>query len=247
MIQVIQGDCLQVIRRFDKDTFGGVVTDPPYSSGGQSSNARQQPTGKKYGIVNHNDFEGDGKDQRSWTNWMAEWMYEARRVCKKGAPIVVFSDWRQLPSLTDAMQWAGWIWRGILPWDKTNARPQKGRYRQQCEFVAWGSNGAMPITRNVPILPGIYQYPIPTASNRMHQTQKPVELMRALVRIVEPGECILEPFAGSGSTLVAAELEGYSAIGIEIMSSNVRIIEERLKQVSFSNGEYRQRPVSETL
>lgn len=232
MIQVIHGDCLQVIRQFDKGMFGGVVTDPPYSSGGQSLSAKQQTTGKKYtstkGACPYPDFEGDSKDQRSWTSWMAAWMYEARLVCKAGAPIVVFSDWRQLPALTDAMQWAGWTWRGILPWDKTNARPQRGRFRQQCEYVAWGSNGAMPITRAVPVLPGIYRYASPTGDARMHQTQKPVELMRALIRIVEPGETILEPFAGSGSTLEAAAAEGYGAVGIEIMAENVAVIKKRL-------------------
>ncbi len=232
MIRIIQGDCLQVIRQFGKGTFGGVVTDPPYSSGGQTIGAKQQATSKKYtstkGACPYADFEGDAKDQRSWTRWMAEWMYDARQACKAGAPIVVFSDWRQLPSLTDAMQWAGWTWRGMVPWDKANARPQNGRFRAQCEYVAWGSNGPMPITRDVPVLPGIYRCPMPTGKERMHQTPKPVELMRALIRIVESGETLLDPFAGSGSTLVAAKLEGYSAVGGEIMEENVRIIEQRL-------------------
>lgn len=232
MIEIIHGDCMQIIKTIAPGTMGGVVTDPPYSSGGQSLSARQQATSKKYTSTKstcpYPDFEGDSKDQRSWTSWMAAWMYEARLVCKPGAPIAVFADWRQLPALTDAMQWAGWTWRGIVPWDKTNARPQRGRYRQQCEFVAWGSNGAMPITRDVPVLPGIYRYASPSGADRRHQTQKPVELMRALIRIVEPGETILDPFAGSGSTLEAAVLEGYSAIGIEIMAENVAVIKKRL-------------------
>ena len=40
-------------------------------------------------------------------------------------------DWRQLPAASDALQWAGWIWRGTAVWDKGNSRPQKGRFRQQ--------------------------------------------------------------------------------------------------------------------
>ena len=47
-------------------------------------------------------------------------------------------------------------------------------------------------------------------------TQKPLELKRALVRICEPGGCILDPYVGSGSTLEAARLEGYGAVGIEV-------------------------------
>ena len=68
------------------------------------------------------DFDGDNKDQRSWTHWMAEWLYDVRKACKKGAPICLFIDWRQYPSITDALQWAGWIWRGTAVWDKGNSQ-----------------------------------------------------------------------------------------------------------------------------
>ena len=53
------------------------------------------------------DFDGDNKDQRSWTHWMAEWLYDARKACKKGAPICLFIDWRQYPSITDALPMGG--------------------------------------------------------------------------------------------------------------------------------------------
>ena len=61
----------------------------------------------------------------------------------------MFIDWRQLPAATDALQWAGWIWQGTAVWDKGNSRPQKGRFRQQAEYIVWGSNGDMPISRDV--------------------------------------------------------------------------------------------------
>ena len=60
---------------------------------------------------------------------MSEWLREARTHCIPGAPLCVFSDWRQLPALTDAIQWAGWTWRGVAVWDKVISRPQKGRFR----------------------------------------------------------------------------------------------------------------------
>ena len=44
---------------------------------------------------------------------MTEWLTEGA-VLRPGAPICMFIDWRQLPSMTDALQWAGWIWRGVL-------------------------------------------------------------------------------------------------------------------------------------
>lgn len=136
---IIHGDTLEVLKSFPDKLFGGIITDPPYASGAATQNGKQQSTAKKYSSFKDGcpfpDFEGDSKDQRSWTNWAAEWLSEARRCCQDGAPICVFIDWRQLPSLTDALQWAGWIWRGVLVWDKTNSRPQRGRFRQQAEFV----------------------------------------------------------------------------------------------------------------
>ena len=54
---------------------------------------------------------------------------DARKLCKPGAPVCMFIDWRQLPAASDALQWAGRIWRGTAVWDKGNSRPQKGRFR----------------------------------------------------------------------------------------------------------------------
>ena len=69
---------------------------------------------------------------------MAEWLYDVRLACKEGAPICLFIDWRQYPSITDALQWADWQWRGTAVWDKLTCRPQKGRFRQQSEYIVWG-------------------------------------------------------------------------------------------------------------
>lgn len=219
-VQIIHGDVLHVLPKFPEGLFGGIITDPPYASGAADQNARQRSTAMKYSSAKEGnrlpDFEGDAKDQRSWTHWMAEWLTEARRICVPGAPICMFIDWRQLPSMTDALQWAGWIWRGVLAWDKTTCRPQRGRFRQQAEFVVWGSNGHMPSDRKAPVLPGVFRQSMPSFSKRSHQTEKPLEVMREMVKIVEPGGIILDPFAGAGTTVEAARLEGYPAVGIEL-------------------------------
>ncbi len=97
---------------------------------------------------------GDQMDARSWLHMMADVFADARVHCHDGAVLVAFCDWRQMPLLTDAVQWAGWQWRGTLVWDKLASRPQKGRFRQQAEFAVWASNGKLPIDRPVSVLPG---------------------------------------------------------------------------------------------
>ena len=155
--EIIQGDALKVLGGFAPNTFDSVITDPPYASGGRTQSEKNQSTAKKYSSMGENappPFEGDAKDQRSWTRWAAEWLYEARKVSKPGAPVCMFIDWRQLPAATDALQWAGGIWRGR----------------------------------------------------------------------------ILDPFAGSGTTVLAAVLEGYSATGIEVTDTYTKLARERIEK-----------------
>lgn len=83
------------------------------------------------------------------------------------------------------------------------------------------------VKRPVPCLPGVYKYGNP--QNRIHITEKPLALMRDLVKIVEPGGLILDPFAGSGTTVLAALLEGYRAVGIEMSEEYAGLAKERIE------------------
>lgn len=238
MWEIMTGDSLKILSGFAPGTFDAIITDPPYASGGRTQAEKNKSTRAKYSSMGENappPFDGDAKDQRSWTNWCAEWLGEARRASKPGAVVCVFIDWRQLACLTDAIQWAGWIYRGIVVWDKGNSRPQMGRYRQQSEFVVWGSNGNLSLKRPVPCLPGVYRYGNP--QNRIHLTEKPLQLMRDLVRITEPGGRILDPFAGSGTTVLASVLEGYRATGIELSEEYAKLAIERLERELANPGE----------
>ena len=131
------------------------------------------------------------------------------------------------PSITDALQWAGWIWRGCVVWDKMTSRPQKGRFRQQSEYVVWGSNGPMPVNRPVGCLPGVFRYANP--QNRTHVTEKPLQLMRDLVKICVPGGRIFDPFCGAGTTVLAAKLEGYEAVGVEVTDAYYKLGSDRVR------------------
>ncbi|ASK99973.1 site-specific DNA-methyltransferase [Xanthomonas citri pv. fuscans CFBP 6996] len=214
--QLLQGDALTILPTLEANSFDALITDPPYASGGLTAAARARPPSTKYcRDGGHADFVGDERDQRSHLKWMHLWLSECARVLRDGAPVLLFTDWRQLPLTTDALQIAGFTWRGITVWDKTEGvRPQLGRFRNQAEYIVWGSKGNMPLDRRAPVLPGVIREPVRKA-DKHHLTGKPTELMRQLVRICESGGRVLDPFAGSGTTLVAAELEGYCWTGVE--------------------------------
>ena len=114
---ILHGDALDIIPHFQPGAFDAVITDPPYAGGGAKPSEKTRTTNQKYSSMSADkalpDFDGNQKDQLSWMLWTAVWMSKARAACKPGAPICVFIDWRQLPALSCAMQWAGWIWRGV--------------------------------------------------------------------------------------------------------------------------------------
>ena len=213
-----------------------LITDPPYSSGGATRTDRAASTGAKYSTSSAQslrpDFLGDNRDQRSMLLWMNLWLSEAQRVLEVGAPIALFTDWRQLPIMTDALQVAGFVWRGVAVWDKTEAtRPQMDGFKSQCEYIVWGSNGPMPRDGRVGCLPGLFRHPV-KQNDKHHQTGKPLPLMRNVVRICPAGGTILDPFAGSGTTGVAALMEGRRFIGCELVEDYVETSRRRLEQAA---------------
>lgn len=181
--ELIHGDALTVLPTLPRASFDALITDPPYASGGVHAPSRQQSPQTKYmqgGTAQlHADFVGDERDQRSYLAWMRPWPVECSRVLKEGAPVLLFTDWRQLPLTTDALQCAGFTWRGVAVWDKTEGvLAQLGRFRNQAEYVVWGSKGnIMPLGRRASVLPGVIRESVRKA-DKHHMTGKPTDLMR---------------------------------------------------------------------
>jgi site-specific DNA-methyltransferase (adenine-specific) len=226
------GDALAVLRSMPDASVDAVITDPPYSSGGFTRGDRSLPPAMKYTMngtkIARPAFSGDNRDQRSFAYWCALWLGECLRVAKPGAPLCVFTDWRQLPTMTDAVQAGGWVWRGIVVWDKTEAcRPAMGRFAAQCEYVVWGTAGPSRDDEEVGCLWGVIREPVRMA-DKHHVTGKPTAVMRQLVRICPPDGVVLDPFAGSGTTGVAALLEERNFVGVEVAGEYARIASDRL-------------------
>jgi len=213
-----------------------LITDPPYSSGGRTSQERSRSTSEKYqttGLKHYfADFAGDNKDQRSWMLWMSIWLSHAMKKLSEGGMVCLFSDWRQLPACTDALQMAGLVWRGIVVWDKVNARPMPNRFRAQAEYIAWGTNGQRSFdTKSASYHDGVFSIKAPSSKEREHSTQKPVELMDRLVEVVRPGEIVCDPFMGSGTTGVSALRLGRKFIGCEVVPHYFDVACRRMEEV----------------
>jgi site-specific DNA-methyltransferase (adenine-specific) len=229
-----RGDCMWVLPQLAPEQFDAVVTDPPYSSGGQSKGARSGSTGSKY-LNDPNpelpDFLGDTKDQRSYLHWSAVWMGISADLLKDGGLMLVFSDWRQLPVTTDAMQAAGITWRGIAVWDKGGCRPYRGGFRSQSEFIVWGSKGAL---KGDGYAPGVFRHGPLSGGKKLHQVGKPQPLMAELVAAC--GHSILDPFMGSGTTGIAALAQGKHFVGIEASKHYFDVAAKRIAEAPTGEG-----------
>jgi site-specific DNA-methyltransferase (adenine-specific) len=227
------GDALHALHGLPDGAADLLLTDPPYSSGGMMRGDRMQDVHTKYVQGDSESgnalpaFSGDSRDQLGYWFWVSMWLAETRRVTAAGGIGALFSDWRQLPVTISALQAGGFVWRGIVPWHKPNARPTQGRWTNACEYVAWGTNG--PRTLAGSPLPGMYSASAPPASEREHITQKPLSVIADLVRIAPAGGAVLDPFMGSGTTGVAAVQSGRRFIGVELSAEYFDIACRRIE------------------
>lgn len=216
------GDSMEVLESLQADV-DAIITDPPYSSGGMYRADRAAPTESKYQISHETNrtyasFSGDNRDQRSFQIWCERWMSKALRLCHDGSGLACFIDWRNMCSIIDAMQVAGWVYRGVTPWHKgTDQRPVKGWFRRNIEFISWGTCGPLKTGHLAEgeCLDGMFFHRV-NGSEKEHQTGKPVPLMEDVISVREEWITILDSFMGSGTTGVACASLGKRFIGIEI-------------------------------
>ena len=228
---------MELMKKVPDNSVDLILTDPPYSSGGLYRSDRANGSSQKYQSTGTKDkkpdFSGDNRDQRSFTLWETFWISEAKKKLKPGGIAIIFTDWRQMAATVDAIQCGGLVYRGIIPWIKPGARPQKGRFTQNAEYCVWGSNGH--ITNNNGNYSGYFIESPPPTRKRIHATEKPVRLLEHLIKICPEGGTVMDMFMGSGSTGVACIYSEKNFIGMEIdeeyYKKAVERIEETQKQI----------------
>ena len=239
---IIVGDSVHsVLPLLAPGSIDGLITDPPYSSGGAFRGDRAAGTAVKYLQNNETnaagelpDFHGDIRDGLAHLFWLQQALAFGWAAMREGGFCSIFTDWRQLAAAILAIQGANYTFRGVRPWLKPS-----GSYRQfyefphqDCEFCVWGVRGAVRVREKFDVSPPApWMHRAPRGAEKRHQTEKPLQVMRDLVRVVPPDGIVLDPFAGSGTTLEAALIEGRRAIGVELSPEYAQVIAERLSVV----------------
>lgn len=107
-----------------------------------------------------------------------------------------------------------------------------GRFKNQCEYIVWGSNGDLPTNRGVPVLEGVFRFQNVPSARALHQTEKPLGLMEKVVEIVPAGGTVLDCFMGSGTTAVACLTTGRRFIGVELNDHYFETAKQRIEAQS---------------
>lgn len=212
-ITIYHGDCRELLPQIESVDL--VVTDPPYVFGIASTGQE----GKAGGW-------GDLMNSAAWYAGILRALH-ARTVQRQGA-IWIFNSWRSFPILARAAYEAQWPITSLLVWDKQWIGPGgRAGLRPSYELVALFCHARFALSNRG--LPDIWRQQWASQRPWGHAAEKPVPLMARLIQESTTG-LVLDPFAGSGTTLVAAKQLGCRAIGIEIEERYCEIAAERLAQ-----------------
>ena len=191
-----------------------VITDPPYVIPAYSNGLK---SGGGWGDVLNASF------------FYHALLTEAKRLTKQSNGAAwVFNSWRGLPALLKAGYMSQWKPESCLVWDKDWIGPGGVQgLRPSYELVVLFCHSQFQLPNRG--LPDIWTHPWYSIKPHGHPAEKPITLMTKLIDET-PGEVILDPFVGSGTTLVAAKQLGRKAIGIEIEERYCEIAANRLSQ-----------------
>lgn len=199
-------DSLDMMRRLPDGCIDCVVTDPPYrtisgGSGPTSGFGGGVLAANNGKIFKHNDITP------------SEYLPLIYRILKPGSHCYVMTNVLNLREMLNLAHDIGFGLHNLLIWQKNTGTANRW-YMKFAEYTLFLRKGPAR-TINNPGSNNIFAANNPR--NKAHPTEKPVELMEHyILNSTEPGEIVLDPFAGSGSTLVAAQQTGRRWIGCEI-------------------------------
>jgi site-specific DNA-methyltransferase (adenine-specific) len=204
---VTHGDCVTVMRRMKSETVDFVLTDPPYVNRYTSRDGR---------TIRSDNFV-----------WLKPAFTELYRVLKRDSFCAFFYGWAHIHKFASAFSDAGFRAVGHLAFPKRYTSGTRFlRYRHECAYLL--AKGEPKEPQN-PIGDVVWWRDF--TGNKLHPSQKPVQVLRPLIdAFCRPGGTVLDPFCGSGSSLVAAKELARRFVGIELDRTHYLTASRRLRE-----------------
>ena len=225
-MELINGNNLEAFSEIPDNSVDLVLTDPPYN------------------ISQKNNFETMNRQSIDFGKWdknadILTWLTLLDRIVKKNGSVVIFNAWRNVADIADVLDASGFETKDLIRWVKDNPMPRNRdrRYVADFEQAVWAVKKRGKWTFNR--LNDTYDRPLimsgltPKSEKLFgnHPTQKPIAVMtELLMRHSNPGDVVLDPFMGSGSTGVACVNTNRDFIGIELDQTYFKIAENRINE-----------------
>jgi len=242
--RILMGDCIEAMRALPAKSVDLIFADPPYNL--QLGGDLSRPDGSHVDAVTD---DWDKFDSLAiYDRFTREWLAEAKRILKDNGSIWVIGSYHNIFKVGSAIQDLGyWILNDII-WRKANPMPNfKGtRFTNAHETLIWASTGegakytfnyrSMKTLNDELQMRSDWEFPICGGPERLkkngvkvHPTQKPEALIyRILLACSKPGDVVLDPFFGTGTTGAVAKRLGRHWIGIEREPIYIEAAEERI-------------------
>lgn len=191
---VIQGDCIPLLKKMKKNSINHIVTDIPYDVVNREGGIRNMDKG----------------DADILTFDLTKFIYLCSKIVKDN--FLIFCSTEQITGISKIMKKKGFKDVSIGIWEKTNPSPVLGQY-----FWLSGVECCVVGQKNPDASLSNPLWRTPIGRSKFHPTEKQEKLMDQIIdRFTSPGDIILDPCAGSGSTLYSAKKAGRNYIGIEL-------------------------------
>jgi len=246
---IIEGDCIEALRALPDRSVDLVFADPPYNL--QLGGDLLRPDNSKVDAVD--DHWDQFASFAAYDAFTRDWLVECRRVLKDNGSLWVIGSYHNIFRVGATVQDLGfWILNDVI-WRKTNPMPNfKGtRFTNAHETLIWAAKGqgakrytfnydAMKMANDELQMRSDWSLPLCTGEERVkdadgnkgHPTQKPEALLhRVILSSSKPGDLILDPFFGVGTTGAAAKRLGRRFIGLEREPQYVALARERIAKV----------------
>ncbi len=247
--QILKGDCVEILNSLPEKSIDLIFADPPYNL--QLQNELRRPNMTKVDAV---DDPWDQFDSfQEYDEFTKKWLTACKRALKPTGAIWVIGSYHNIFRVGSIMQDLGfWILNDVI-WVKTNPMPNfRGvRFTNAHETLIWASAGkGAKYTFNHHAMKGLNEekqmrsdwwlVPLATGAERVrdrnggkvHSTQKPLSLLyRVILSSTNPGDVVLDPFFGSGTTGAAAKLLHRNWIGLEREEKYIKAAQKRIDAV----------------
>ncbi|HEV3278444.1 MAG TPA: DNA methyltransferase [Terriglobia bacterium] len=214
---LIHGDCLRVLPRLPSGSVNFILTDPPYLARYKGRDGRT--------VMN------DDNDA-----WLKPAFAEMHRVLEEGSFCASFYGWPKADKFIEAYRAAGFRLVGHLAFPKRYTSSTRFlRYQHECAHLLAKGYPPHPEETIGDVIDWTY------SGNKLHPTQKPLSVLLPLIETFSrAGGTVLDPFAGSGSTLIAARMLGRPYIGVELdaryHAAAIRRLAQQVAAVPPKNG-----------